>query len=449
MPERLSGMSGSRLSKESSPVQMRLSGGSPPSGASPVMPRSRERRHSLPDCRSVARMAANMADGEPFEGRQRRPSMPSPLAPSPQATRLESLDEVITPPATLALPLTSVTLAATATRRNSESDVHSAAIQASLMLARPALEADSSKVEKSGNSSNKSEKLATSDKVASFKSDNEKIAAGEPPAAALKAGWCAGFFGSSHHCWSNVHRWAIDQRREVTEKPIIYFTKHASPRTLTTVIRYIVANEQRRWIKFVRVVPSEAQVPPEVPASFVFLQEAHPELTIELVHVVGIFGPNAVRTIAAELHVPSTFTFMGSFDEALGHSFTQLGGLRIITSDSASQPLAAVARQLAAARSLELPAAGLQFGHPSPPPSIPGTEHSLLDDIESNNHRSHTFDTSPAPPLHVSGPPSPALGGGPRAAQPPAATSASAPASATTPVAPTPLHRSHTTPLPS
>ena len=132
---------------------------------------------------------------------------------------------------------------------------------------------------------------------------------------------------------TRVHEWAVQAGREITQKPIIYFTKHDSARTLSTVVRYVLTNEQRRWIKFVRVVPSAEFVPDSVPMPYAFLQEAYPELTIECVTIIGTFGPHSVRKVAAELHVPYTFIFMGTFDSDLGHSFTEMGGLRIITAD--------------------------------------------------------------------------------------------------------------------
>ena len=151
----------------------------------------------------------------------------------------------------------------------------------------------------------------------------------EVSATAMGCGWRRRILGA-------LHAWATERAQDITEKPLIYFTKHNSPRTLSTVVRYVLANEQRRWIKFVRVVPSSHAVPLDVPMPYLFLQEAYPELTIEYVTVVGAFGPSVVRKVAAELHVPYTFIFMGTFDTSLGHSFTEMGGLRIITSGELS-----------------------------------------------------------------------------------------------------------------
>ena len=39
----------------------------------------------------------------------------------------------------------------------------------------------------------------------------------------------------------------------LTGKPLVFFTNDDNPATLTQAIMYILANEQRRWIKFVRV----------------------------------------------------------------------------------------------------------------------------------------------------------------------------------------------------
>jgi len=57
-------------------------------------------------------------------------------------------------------------------------------------------------------------------------------------------------------------------------------------------VRYVLSNEQRRWIKFVRVYGSPEEVPWDVPEPYRFLHSAYPELTVEYVAMVGVFGPS-------------------------------------------------------------------------------------------------------------------------------------------------------------
>ena len=47
--------------------------------------------------------------------------------------------------------------------------------------------------------------------------------------------------------------------------------------------------------------------------------------------MVGKFGPGIVRELSLREHIPSTFMFMGSFGEKFEYTFTEMGGLRLIT----------------------------------------------------------------------------------------------------------------------
>ena len=52
--------------------------------------------------------------------------------------------------------------------------------------------------------------------------------------------------------------------------------------------------------------------------------------------MIGEFGPPAIRALSYHTHVPTTFMFMGSFGAKFNFSFTELGGLRLITDNFVS-----------------------------------------------------------------------------------------------------------------
>jgi len=134
----------------------------------------------------------------------------------------------------------------------------------------------------------------------------------------------------------SLHEWSGSQILHLTKKPIVYFTKDDAPEELNTAIRYMLSNEQRRWIKFVRVFPNEESLPTEIPGVYTFLEYAYPEILIEYTAMIGEFGPPAIRALSYHTHVPTTFMFMGSFGENFNFSFTELGGLRLITDNFVS-----------------------------------------------------------------------------------------------------------------
>ena len=145
-----------------------------------------------------------------------------------------------------------------------------------------------------------------------------------------------------------INNWANRSLISLTQKPLVYFTKDDSPKALANAVRYVLANEQRCWIKFVRVYPTKAAVPAKVPIVYQYLLDSHPNLIIEYVAMVGKFGPAIVRELSLKEHIPSTFMFMGSFGEKFEYTFTEMGGLRLITENTATyyQPTSIKVKQM-------------------------------------------------------------------------------------------------------
>eukprot|EP00949_MAST-11_sp_MAST-11-sp1_P001763 g1763.t1 len=146
-----------------------------------------------------------------------------------------------------------------------------------------------------------------------------------------RRGSCCRRFPICDQLANRIHHWASRQVLALVKKPAVYFTKDDGAQELNAAIRYILNNEQRRWIKFVRVFPSENAIPARVPEIYAFLQDAYPELLIEYTAMVGKFGPDAVRSLAYQEKISSTFMFMGSFSKEFEFSFEEMGGLRLIT----------------------------------------------------------------------------------------------------------------------
>jgi len=94
---------------------------------------------------------------------------------------------------------------------------------------------------------------------------------------------------------------------------------------------YFNRNEQRQWVKVIRIYEDGSDVPMDMPLVYQFLNASFPEYTIDHVAVVGEFSPSLVRLVSAKLHVPTGFMFCSSFAKTFKYTFTELGGLRIIT----------------------------------------------------------------------------------------------------------------------
>lgn len=136
------------------------------------------------------------------------------------------------------------------------------------------------------------------------------------------------FYGFIKH---QIHDRAAGRLDSYQDKPLIYFTSQDSPPELARAIQYLLQNEQRRWIKFVRFY--KEHVPEEEPAVYNALRKLYPQLNIDYAAIEGEFTPAQVRRVSYRFKVPTTFMFMASFGSTFEYSYTELGGIRIITAD--------------------------------------------------------------------------------------------------------------------
>lgn len=59
-------------------------------------------------------------------------------------------------------------------------------------------------------------------------------------------------------------------------KPLVYFTANDDPAALTQAVLYVLRNEIRRWVKFVRVYPTIQDVPVIKPAVYDHINREFP-----------------------------------------------------------------------------------------------------------------------------------------------------------------------------
>jgi hypothetical protein len=115
-------------------------------------------------------------------------------------------------------------------------------------------------------------------------------------------------------------------------KPMVFFTNNDDPQVLAAAMMYILANEQRRWVKFVRVYDTEDVLPRDLPPVYASLGEFFPQAQVDYVAVSGNFGPEMISQMSERLQIPVNFMFMSSFGGEFKHEVADMGGVRLITS---------------------------------------------------------------------------------------------------------------------
>jgi hypothetical protein len=124
----------------------------------------------------------------------------------------------------------------------------------------------------------------------------------------------------------------INQRIEqIKSQQIIFFTRGDNLANLNRAMLYIRRNEHTNRVKVVHVKrTAEEPDSPKLKQDVSFLDEAYPEIEIELVLLTGEFGPDLIEKLSKEWHVPSNLMFIGSPEGSFRHSLADLGGVRLI-----------------------------------------------------------------------------------------------------------------------
>jgi amino acid transporter len=119
----------------------------------------------------------------------------------------------------------------------------------------------------------------------------------------------------------------IDQ---INSQQMVFFTRGDNLANLNEAMLYVRKNEHTNRIKVVTVVKDEKDVPLKLKNDLSFLDEAYPEVHIELVVVKGTFGPDLIQELSKKWRIPANFMFIGSPGDHFVYGLAELGGVRLI-----------------------------------------------------------------------------------------------------------------------
>ncbi len=117
---------------------------------------------------------------------------------------------------------------------------------------------------------------------------------------------------------------------EINSQQVVFFTRGDNVANLNNAILYVRDNEHTNRIKFVTVVQDEKEVPAKLKDDLAILDDAYPQIEIDLNIVKGVFGPKLIQELSKEWNVPANLMFIGSPGGKLVFSQAELGGVRLI-----------------------------------------------------------------------------------------------------------------------
>ncbi|KAI0338562.1 hypothetical protein BDW22DRAFT_1362598 [Trametopsis cervina] len=98
--------------------------------------------------------------------------------------------------------------------------------------------------------------------------------------------------------------------RHLRRQPVCILIKSDEINTLLHSLLYVVRNEETSCANLVHFYDEEFGIPTEMEANWKILDEAFPEITVDLILVRGRFTPSNVAALAHRLKVPTTLMFM-------------------------------------------------------------------------------------------------------------------------------------------
>jgi len=116
----------------------------------------------------------------------------------------------------------------------------------------------------------------------------------------------------------------------INSQQFVFFTRGDSVATLNAALLYVRQNEHTSRLKVVTVTNDSNPVPARLKDDLQFLDEAYPDIDIELLIIEGDFGPDLIDRLASEWSIPKNFMFIGSPGDHFPYRLEELGGVRLI-----------------------------------------------------------------------------------------------------------------------
>jgi hypothetical protein len=129
------------------------------------------------------------------------------------------------------------------------------------------------------------------------------------------------------HQFSDRVRSQID---DINSQQFVFFTRGDNLSNLNRVMLYIRRNEHTSRIKIVHVTAEGDKLPSKLEKDIQFLDEAYPDVQINLELVKGNFSPHLISSLSRRWKIPTNFMFIGCPGGGLTHDLAEFGGVRII-----------------------------------------------------------------------------------------------------------------------
>jgi amino acid transporter len=122
----------------------------------------------------------------------------------------------------------------------------------------------------------------------------------------------------------------MDKIDAINSLGIIFFTRGDSLASLNSAMLYVRQNELTKRVRVIHLFDKRQDVPEDLERDLEMLDEAYPEIKIDLVLRKGKFNPKTIEKLSKEYGVEKNYMFIGAPGDKFPHNLEDLGGVRII-----------------------------------------------------------------------------------------------------------------------
>ncbi len=116
---------------------------------------------------------------------------------------------------------------------------------------------------------------------------------------------------------------------KIKSQEFVFFTRGDNVAILNKVMQYVQDNETTKKLKIVNV-KKEGDTNELLKKDLEVLDRAYPDIDIEFVEIIGVFGPEIIDELSRKWHIPKNFMFIGSPGNRFSYKVAELGGVRLI-----------------------------------------------------------------------------------------------------------------------
>jgi hypothetical protein len=111
---------------------------------------------------------------------------------------------------------------------------------------------------------------------------------------------------------------------------MIFYTDGDHPDKLNAAARYVIDNEQTKYLKIIHCYEDESKIPDNLIRNLKTIDQIYPELRIDVLLCNLPFNAVSIEAISKHLNIPTNYMFVGSPGKNSNINISNFGGVRVI-----------------------------------------------------------------------------------------------------------------------